>query len=419
MIKKLFLLTVINVLLFSESFLVSNIPLPTTKILNLDPYPCDEVCLKEYLDNGMIFSFLAYTNDTILVSKELQETRNIYVSVLNLGSFAVTKKIKIALLLPYKKIGKYASTTTNATFAYLMARNLSFELKSYDINDENIDTINEKLNEIKNDGFNYIIAPLTQKGVNNIISLNPTLNIYFPTINKKDIDTYNENLYFGGIDYQAQSQKLLKKASSPLVIFYDNSPLGQKLANMQEEDFLNMDFENLQNVMLEHNDKEKKVIKFSVASRTTNLENKLKNNPTLEDSSVMLDTPLVKSGMIMSQLTLFDVNTTNILSTQINYNPLLLSITQYQDRKNMFIANSITQQNAVFTQTNALLGNDIVYDWINYSTTIGIDFFVSKITNAVRKYNLQMQDNQIVYPIELIKPKYSKFETYLDEDTLY
>ena len=78
----------------------------------------------------------------------------------------------------------------------------------------------------------------------------------------------------------------------------------------------------------------------------------------------------------MSQLTLYDANATNILSTQINYDPLLFSMTQYKDRKTMIIANSITSQNNVFIETNSLLGNDIVYDWINYTTTIGVDYFM-------------------------------------------
>ena len=44
-------------------------------------------------------------------------------------------------------------------------------------------------------------------------------------------------MYFGGIDYHAQSDKLLREAVSPLVIFYDQSPIGRKLAKYEEDTF--------------------------------------------------------------------------------------------------------------------------------------------------------------------------------------
>ncbi len=115
----------------------------------------------------------------------------------------------------------------------------------------------------------------------------------------------------------------------------------------------------------------------------------------------------------MSQLTLYDTNATNVLSTQINYDPLLLSMTQYRDRKDMVVANSITEHNNVLIETNALLGNDIVYDWINYTTTIGVDYFYSLITNEERTYKTKLEDNQMIYDIELLQPSHSKFKKYV------
>lgn len=114
----------------------------------------------------------------------------------------------------------------------------------------------------------------------------------------------------------------------------------------------------------------------------------------------------------MSQLTMYDVNATNVLSTQINFDPLILSLTQYTDRDNMIIANSITHNNSIFIETNSLLGNDIVYDWINYTTTVGIDFFFTQITNQDRQYKIDMQSNQMIYPIELLQPSKTRFIKY-------
>ena len=412
MIKKFFTILLLSKLLLAKAFLTSNIPLPKTYVINLDPYPCNEKCLTNYLKHGKIFSFLAYTSDGTLKSHELQDIKNIYISVFNLGAMNITNKLKIAMLLPYKKIGKYATTTTQSVLAYLLNRNNAFEIKSFSINTESKKDIQQAIKKIQKEGFYYVIAPMTLQGARNIISLAPQLNIYFPTINKKDCNCNAKNFYFGAIDYKAQSKVLLKEATSPLVIFYDNSLIGKKLTHIQEKIYLDNTLDLDMMLLSPKGYKQKKVIKYAIASRTTNLENELKDNTKIEGASVVLDTPLVKSGMIMSQFTLFDINITNILSTQINYDPLILSITQYEDRKNMIIANSITKENKVLVETNALLENDIRYDWINYTTTIGIDYFFSLVTNLPREYNIPLINNQMIYPIKLMQPSYSRFVKY-------
>jgi hypothetical protein len=410
--KKLFLLIfIIPVVVYARSYLISNIPLPKTYIQNLDPYPCNESCMQEYLNNDMIFSFLSHA-DAKLENKEQDEVRMMSISILNLGSSILTKKFRIALLLPYKVIGRYASSTTNASFAYLIAKNHSFELKSYKIESESLEDIQATLNKIAKDGFNYVVAPLTQKGAEAIEEINPDINIFFPTINKKDVTFTSSYLVYGGIDYQAQSDLLLKEAVSPLVIFYDQSTIGKKLSLYEEDKFIydgidqNLSKDKIKAQILNAN---KSVIKFSIPKRTTNLENQLSKNEDILKGSFFVNTPIVKTGMIMSQLTLYDTNATNILSTQINYDPLILSMTQYEDRKNMIIANSITQNNNILIETNSLLGNDIVYDWINYTTTVGVDYFFNLATREDREYNIKVEDNQMIYPIELLNPAMYRF----------
>ncbi len=388
------------IILFGKSFLISNIPLPKIYIQNLDPYKCNKKCLQSFMDTGMIFSFLAHS-DSKLENKGQEETRMMNANVLNIGSQTVNNKVKIALLLPHKIIGKYTASTTNASFAYLIAKNRAFELKSYQIESESAQEIAATLEKIKRDGFNHVIAPLTQEGANAVSRIDPKLYVYFPTVNKKDTQESSSYLYYGGIDYRLQSDKLLKKAHSPLVIFYDQSAIGNKLATYEEERFKNDSDTGSQNV-----------IKLLIPTRTTNLETQLKNNGAIQYGSFFLNTPIVKSAMIMSQITLYGTKAANILSTQINYDPLMLSMTQYKDRKNMIIANSITQNSNLLIETNALLENDIMYDWINYTTTVGIDFFFNQITNDEREYNIAMKENQMIYPIELMQPSVSRFVTY-------
>jgi len=435
--KKL-LLSIIPAVVFSQSFMVSNIPLPKTYIQNLDPYECDDDCMQEYLDNDMIFSFLANA-DKKLSNKELDEVRSMNVSILNLGAFNASGTLKIAMLLPYNKIGKYAASTTNAAFAYLMTKSNPFMLKSYKVESESIDDLSEAFNRIKEDGFEYVIAPLTQEGVKNVINMDPDLNIYFPTVNKKDVEASSAYLTFGGIDYAAQSDVLLKEAVSPLIIFSDKSPTGKKLALYQEDKFLHPNktqevqeeasiFDSLfgNELVVEEpqtpevtptpeddNATQQEVIKFFISRRTTNLEHYLKENEEIVNGSFFVNTPIIKTGMILSQLTLYDANATNVLSTQINYDPLLLSMTQYVDRKDMIVANSITKNNNVVIETNSLLGNDIVYDWINYTTTVGVDYFYNIITGEDKEYVVDIIDNQMIYDIELLQPSKSRFIKYI------
>ncbi len=415
--KILIIISMLPILLFSQSFLISNIPLPKVYIQNLDPYPCSERCMQEYIDNDMLFSFLAHAT-TKLDNEEQNEIRTMNIVRLNLGSTILNAKLKIAMLLPYKKIGKYASSTTNASFAYLITKNQSFELKSYKIETENKEDIQKALNAIIEDGFTHVIAPLTLKGATTVSELNPNINIYFPTINKQDLNTTSSFLYFGGIDYKAQTELLIKKAVSPLVIFYDKSAIGKKLALYEEDSFKykyieDTNISNEINTSFIKNEKieipNRKTIKYSISRGTTNLQNHLDKNKKIQLASFFINTPIIKTSMIMSQLTLYDTNATNVLSTQINYDPLILSMTQYEDRKNMLIANSITEHKNVLVETNALLSNDIEYDWINYTTTIGIDYFYNLMTNASREYNIAIVDNQMLYPIELIQPSISRF----------
>ncbi|QSZ41896.1 hypothetical protein GJV85_07185 [Sulfurimonas aquatica] len=418
--KLLFLL--LPVFMFAQSFMLSNIPLPKTYIQNLDPYECDQLCLQDFLDNDMIFSFLAHAKEKLQDEKQ-NETRVMLVSILNLGSFRTGKTFKVAILLPYKKIGKYASSTTNATFAYLITKSHPFMLKSYKIESEESLDIQKALEQIQADGFEYIIAPLTMQGAENIAEIDPQINIYFPTINKNDMNTSSPFLSFGAIDYMAQSKALLKESVSPLVIFSDKSSVGKKLSTYQYKQFFTEDEVDLndtdQSLYIDvtedenlEEEIEKKAIQYYISKRTTNIESHLKENEKIVNGSFFINTPIIKTGMIMSQLTLYDVNATNVLSTQINYDPLLLSMTQYNDRKNMIVANSITEHNNVLIETNSLLGNNIVYDWINYSTTVGIDYFYSLSTNEQRAYSIRVEDNQMQYTTELLKPKASKFVKY-------
>ena len=445
-----FLLLFLPLALWAQSYLISTIPLPKTYIQNLDPYPCNIDCMQQLVANEQIFSFLAYAQDRV-DDPALNELRLIHISLLNLGSVRQDDKLRIALLLPHRVIGRYAFSTTNTVFSYMLTKNRAFEIKSFQVESESYEDLSQAFQTIESEAFYYVIAPVTQGGANTISAINPELNIFFPTINKNDINTTSESFYYGGIDYRAQIDALLAEAKTSLVIFYDKSRLGQDLEGYTKEEYaklLSMEENATAMAMLdengslvlndEQNDEEplmdeegfdevltpeeaaqkayeerpKTVLSYAIEKTTSNLEKELNENREIQFANFFLNTPIIKSSMVLSQLTLFDVNVSGILSTQISYDPLILSMTQYKDREQMLIANSISSNNNVLIETNALLSNDIVYDWINYATTLGTDFFYHLITRDEREYQLPMVNNQIQYPINLVRPSFSRFIPY-------
>lgn len=85
---------------------------------------------------------------------------------------------------------------------------------------------------------------------------------------------------------------------------------------------------------------------------------------------------------------------------------MLLTLTQYEDRDDMFIANSIQRAPASLEETNALFGHDIVYDWVNYSTSIGIDLLAAHFFDSLgnRAFKENISNNQVVYNTTIVKP---------------
>ncbi|MEA1915924.1 MAG: hypothetical protein U9N42_00175 [Campylobacterota bacterium] len=395
---KFLVIAILPLIIYAKSHLVSTIPVPKTYIQLIDPYECDINCLDDMLKKGMIFSFLSHTQGKALGDDYLKENQLIYTALFNLGIRSGTSDVKIAVVIPHKIIGRYAASTTNAVFAYLLAKNHIFDLKIYQIEDESYESISSTFSKLSLDGYSYVIAPFTFNGVEQLSILKPSSIVYIPTINHELIETNLPNIYFGGISYKEQIKALVEHSQDKIVMFYnENSKLGSELNEdvLQEYAKLNPDGE---------------VFNYAISKRTTNLKNVMSNNEKIIDSSIFLNTPLVKSSMILSQTTLYEVNATNKLTTQINYDPLLLTMTQYDDRKDLIIANSIGQNNNVIVEANELVENDITYDWINYSTTVGIDMLYNMITGSSKEYSLNINNQQIMYDVKLMRATVSRFK---------
>jgi len=303
---------------------------------------------------------------------------------------------KVALLVPRKVIGKYANSMADSILSYLLFKEGKFQFELFDATDESEANILKTLDEIKHKGYQLVIAAVTQNGARVIAKHEQYMQVYIPTINKKEINLMRENISFGGIDYEEQIDRLLSFSGDRVAIFGDKSALSKKLENYVD----NASFSEISY---------RKTIKNAKA----NLTPFIKNNHKLKNASIFLNMPIVKSSLLASQLSVNDAGHKNILLTQISYNPLLFTLTQAKDRADMFIANSVGHSDFRLKDINLILGTNLDFSWVNYSTAIGVDYLVSNFTEMgdEKIFTEAMVNNQIRYNIDILKPVHSSFES--------
>jgi len=381
---------------FAKSDKLSHIPPAKSLFLNTDLEVCDMYCMQELIDKGQIFTFLSHYDSSNEEYSSLRSAYSYYKRLFRVFDDAVLS-IRVAVIVPQKTIRRYASTTVNSVIAYLASKQNNFEIKVFNSMDEQEHSIIKVLNEIKNENFEYVIAPVTKLGAQTIIENADYLNIYIPTVNKDVFDINKTNIVFGGIDYNKQVDELLKYANDRVAYFADGSDLSKSLNNLLI-------------------DKSPKIVySKSISNSRVSFKRMLRHNRKLVKSSVFMNTPLVKTSLIASQLRVYGIRPYMMLSTQINYNPMLLTLTQYADRKNFYLANSIGKTTVEMEEVNSLLGHDIVYDWVNYSTSIGIDYLYTNffVPTASRNFSEAIIDNQVAYDISIERPQRYKFEKVL------
>ncbi|WP_086224768.1 hypothetical protein [Campylobacter devanensis] len=355
---------------------------------------CDKECLKE-LSRGVDFIQFIYTPLTMS-----EPFKSYYAGIKKLAIIPEIeigrKDIKVALIIPQNVIKSYSVVVSDSVFAYIFKRDVGSHIEIFYSGDESAENLNLAINRAKNAGFKYLIAPLTTNGLEIVNSDDyDDLIFYIPTINIKNISNPRSNLFFGGIDYEAQIQKLLTKANHKITAFGDGSRVSDMLNNLVSN---NTNEPYIKNI-------EGSDIKL----------NFLKNNYKVKNSSIFLNTPLIKSALLSSQFRVFELTPHILLSTQLNYNSALISLTQSGDRKNMYIANSIMTPDSQLETLSAILGEKLDYDWVAYSTMIGMDFiylnYINKSAKAIFKE--EMQNNQIQYNINIMRA--GNYGFYFDE----
>jgi len=374
------------------------------ELLNLEPsedfYPnlstqiCNTNCLFDLLENRLYLSFLSEfgeNNSEILA--------NIYAKLLNSitdfdKNLQKSIPIKLAIIIPEKTIKSYSNIIINSSFAYLLRQRAQIKVKVFLIGTEDTEKIQQTLEQIENQNYKFAIAGLTLKGLNALHSYKGSLKIFIPSIHKNTAKIHNPNIYFGGLDYDLQLDTLLEKANDDLVIFTDSSAISS----------------NLNSKILA---KRENVRIYKIEGEKLDFAKLFKTQGSLSQSSIIFNSSLVKTALASSQLRIYGINPYVLLSSQINYNPTFLSLTQVNDRKHFLVANSIDLNDENLSYLNEVFNQNIHYNAVAYATSIGLDYFYTNFLNSKTQniFQEEIKDFQVLYKVYLMKALDGSFQS--------
>jgi len=290
----------------------------------------------------------------------------------------------IAIIFSSKIIGRYAINATNSVMNYLISKDKNFNLKAYDMANEEIGQIQNAFDKAHSQNITKVIALLTNNGASNLPQIQniDSFRVYLPLIKKDNLSLSLKSVYYGSIDYSKQFDKLFEFANPKIIEFFDNSNMGHKLSQLVKTKNINL----LYSKEIGGNNKEY----FDYLKRRVN---------KINNASLIINMPVVKSSIMLSQINANEIVLSNILSTQLNYTPSLFALTQTEDRQNMIIANSIGEIDDKLIEYNLILENDIVYNWVNYATIVGTQYLIDGDISSFK--GVAMEENQIIYDTNL------------------
>ncbi len=298
------------------------------------------------------------------------------------------KAYKVAIVYPSKIVGKYAKKSVDTVMGYFLYRNLNVNIKTFDSINLDEDNVTRVFNEMAENDFDAIIAlyPKTAMGIISKINKISSKKIYFPLVLKEEISLENDSFIYGAISYKEQVLLLQELSNDVNITFYENSFIGNKLNKIYNDNVLS-------------------IMNTKVIKRNQNNFKRIVKDKKLNSSTLMLNTPIIKTSIILSQLRVHEIVPSVILSTQLNYNPLIISLTQFEDRLNFITANSIENVDVKLEDTLSLLDIDIRYNWVNYSILVGINYlFDENVSNII---NNLVVNNEVIYT-----PKFYRATVY-------
>lgn len=291
--------------------------------------------------------------------------------------------MKLAVTYSSKVVGKYAKSSMNTILGYLSYKDIKYQIKVFDSISENIESIQDSFYKIKEQGYTNVIALYSPRALDLVHSVDSSdLKVYLPLTNISDVSIPNDNFIYGAISYDRQIKTLNEYSNIKNTMFYQESYLGNKLK---------MKYEMI-------------VPNISVMKKIKNKRNYFKGlvkDYRLKNSSLFLNTNIVKTSILLSQLRAYEIYPKVILSTQVNYNPKLLTLTQKKDRSNFVIANSIDIVDEKLEDSISNFGGDIKYNWVDYSTLVGVNYLYDG--NSSGLIVTEIEDNQVMYQPKLFK----------------
>ncbi|MGJ0308857.1 hypothetical protein [Aliarcobacter cryaerophilus] len=332
----------------------------------------DSVIQEEIINNNGSKNELTQEEDSEVLASSEPEIK-----------FDSTKaNLKIAFVYPSSLVSKYAKNSINTVAAYLTFLNANYDLMVIDSQNESMDSINRAFEKVKEKELTKVVALFTPNAINSLNSVAlDDIMVYLPLIEKKDSLATNDNLIFGSISYEDQLKKLSYYSDGPNVLFYQDTYLGNKLRNSYEN-------------TISYTTARKEIRKDETNFRSLVVDSRLRN------SSIFLNVDIVKSSLIMSQLRANDIYPKFIFSTQINFDPILMTLTQDKDRERLVLANSIDKIDPKLRDEIVNFGGNINFEWVDYSTLVGINYLVNGNSSYIAT---KIVENQAVYNPRLFK----------------
>ncbi|WP_323586211.1 hypothetical protein [Aliarcobacter butzleri] len=334
----------------------------------------DSIIKEEVIDNS---------NNGSMNTVQPQAEETVAQQSININIDETRANVKLAFVYPSTLVSKYAKSSLSTISGYLSYKQANYNLIVVDSKNESYENINNAFSKLKEEGVTKVIALFTPNALNNLNKIvTDDFKVYLPLIEKKDSLENNDNLIFGSISYDDQLKKLSYYSNGKNSTFYQETYLGIKLKNSYDFVIGNSN------------------LRKEISNDEKNFKN-IVNDSRLRNSSLFLNTDLVKSSLILSQMTVYEINPNTILATQILFDPMLMVLTQERDRQNLIIANSIGDVDSKLKDEIATVGGNITFEWVDYSTLVGTNYLFSNGNSSL--ISTKIENNQAVYTPRLFK----------------
>ncbi|MDN5102284.1 hypothetical protein O8C99_03690 [Aliarcobacter butzleri] len=335
----------------------------------------DSIIKEEVIDNS--------NNGSMNTVQPQADEETVTQQSININIDETRANVKLAFVYPSTLVSKYAKSSLSTISGYLSYKQANYNLIVVDSKNESYENINNAFSKLKEEGVTKVIALFTPNALNNLNKIvTDDFKVYLPLIEKKDSLENNDNLIFGSISYDDQLKKLSYYSNGKNSTFYQETYLGTKLKNSYDFIIGNSN------------------LRKEISNDEKNFKN-IVNDSRLRNSSLFLNTDLVKSSLILSQMTVYEINPNTILATQILFDPMLMVLTQERDRQNLIIANSIGDVDSKLKDEIATLGGNITFEWVDYSTLVGTNYLFSNGNSSL--ISTKIENNQAVYTPRLFK----------------